>query len=146
MLSGAVVGTVAGVLAGCTSEPEAPPVDPDRLHLEGARDVEAQLLEVLRAAPTGDVPEAAVVAVEQHLTALDAALGRQGAPSSSASASSSTSASPTDAQTGPLRAADRAAAQHTKALRSTSAAITPLLASIAASDAAIAAALRPGAS
>jgi hypothetical protein len=151
VLRGAAMLPVTGamaVLGGCTED--APPAepDPDRVHLEAARDVESQTLQALIAdGPTPDAATDASAVLQSHIDALDAALRTAPSPAASSTDSLSglPSASPTEPANGAaVQALDAAATSHTRALRTASAAITPLLASIAASDAALAAALRRG--
>lgn len=141
----------AVALAACSRTPEPAPADPERQQLEAAREVEAQLLVALQS--DDSTPSDATEAVEQHLQALAGALGEteptpsaSASPSATSSPSVTASSAPSDglAILSPVKAADRAADEHTRGLRVATARITPLLASIAASDAAIAAALRAG--
>ena len=132
----------------CTDDPEPPPPDPDRVALENALEVEQELYVVvgnLKAAGR----DAVMVfgAVEAHVQALDTALGDP--PSMTVEMTPFESDSPTPSSLErfvsvdeAVRAADRAVNAHLRALRSASAVISPLLASVAASDAAIAAYLR----
>jgi hypothetical protein len=119
-------------MAACTSDTSAP-VDPDRELLDSALEVERDLLDAVAG---GDTPAEASAqdAVREHIAALEQALGQSAALSTSPSVMAP-----------PARAADRAANAHTRALRTASAPISPLLAAIAASDAAIAATLRSSA-
>lgn len=133
----------------CTSDPEQPPPDPDRVALESALDIELNLSMVMgNLKAEGLDALMAFGAVEAHVKALDTALGQP--PSVTAEVAPLGSASPSPSpptfasvEEG-IRAADRAVNAHSRALRSVSAEITPLLASIAASDAAVAAYLRGG--
>jgi hypothetical protein len=142
-----VAGTAvpAGLLltvAGCTEEASPPPPDPDRSALENALAVEEQLREVVTALPPewqGAVAAEAVVVVEAHLDVLRSALGES---TPSPSGSSSPSMAPPADLVDVLAATDAAVDSHTSALRQASAAISPLLASLAASDAALAALVR----
>ncbi len=153
-----VGGLCLPVLAAtaCTDDPEQPPPDPDRVALETALEVELELYLVVGNLKT-DGRDALMVsdAVEAHVQALDTALGQppsmtvELAPVDSASPAASPSPTPT-AQAfttveEAIRATDRAVNAHARALRSASAEITPLVASITASDAAVAAYLRGGA-
>jgi hypothetical protein len=144
----------------------------DRVALQSALDVEKRLyLVVGNLSGTGRDGLQAFDAVDAHVRALDTALGQPPSfstefappPSSpglsasrsataSPSLSPSSSSSPSSPGTSPrvtsidqaIRAADRAVNAHLRTLRSASAAITPLIASIAASDESIAAQLRGG--
>ena len=154
-----VGGLCLPVLAttACTDDPELAPPDPDRLALEAALDVELALYLVVGNLKA-DVDDALMVsdAVEAHVQALDSALRQspsmtfEVAPFDSASPAPSLSPSPSPSAQAfttveeAIRAADRAVNAHARALRSASAEITPLVASIAASDAAVAAYLRRG--
>lgn len=138
-------GVPAGLLltvAGCTEETSPPPPDPDRVALENALVVEEQLRDVVAALPTD--PQWAVTleatgVVGVHLEVLRTALG-ESTPSPSVSSSPSTGW-PADL-VDLLEATDAAVDSHTAALRQASPAISPLLASLAASDAALAALVR----
>ncbi|HEX5017753.1 MAG TPA: hypothetical protein VFX15_09225 [Actinomycetes bacterium] len=150
VLVGAVaVSVVPFGASGCTSGNDEPVTDPDRLALESALNVEVTLHRTLQGlargdAATQDAATQGVQAVDAHVTALSTALNEalEASPSSSASGTpEETTTTVGDA----VRAADHAADQHRRALRSASAEISPLLASIAASDAAVAALLRSGA-
>ena len=133
MASGLVM---TGLISGCTEQPQAAPVDADRVALTQAREREQLLLDQVRSwTPSRREPHSTVErVVEGHIVALDDVLG----------------ASPTQAAADVenlttlalAHAADRAADQHTRALRSTGAEPARLVASIAASDAAVAAHLR----
>lgn len=155
-----VGGLCLPVLAAtaCTDDPEQPPPDPDRVALETALEVELDLYLVVGNLKT-DARDALMVsdAVEAHVQALDTALGQppsmtyELAPVDSVSPAPSPSASPSPSAQAfttveeAIRATDRAVNAHARALRSASAEITPLVASITASDAAVAAYLRGGA-
>ena len=146
LLRVAGTGVPAGLLlavAGCTEEEASPPPpDPDRSALENALAVEEQLRDVVSALPPdrqGAVAAEAVGVVGAHLEVLRSALG-ESTPSPSGSPSPST-ASPTDLVE-VLAATDVAVDSHTAALRQASSATSPLLASLAASDAALAALIR----
>jgi hypothetical protein len=147
------------LVAGCTSgagdtvDTDGSVPDPDRSALENALDIEQTLYLVVGNVTSGgrDIVRA-LFAVSAHLRALDTALGQPASvvaalegirtplPTASPSPSQSSGRPPTVEQA--VRAADRAVNAHVRALRSASATVTPLLASIAASDAAIAAFLR----
>ena len=128
------------LLSGCTDQPQAPPVDTDRVALMQAREREQLLLDQVRSwTPSRREPHSTVErVVEGHIVALDDVLDEvlgaspTGAGSDVAKLTTLTLA----------HAADRAADQHTRALRSAGAEPARLLASIAASDAAVAAHLR----
>jgi hypothetical protein len=152
-----VGGLCLPVLAttACTDDPEQPPLDPDRVALESALNVEVGLLMLVGNLKAEGRDTAMVFgAVEEHVDALDAALGQPpsttyelaplGSPSPSPSDSPSSAPTPSAFATADeaIRTADRAVNAHLRALRSASAEITPLLASLAASDAAVAAYLR----
>lgn len=155
-----VVGlpSLAAVTAGtsaCTSNPPAPGIDPNRAALEGALVIERALLDVVTAWDGADPAQLALsVVVTEHIEALQSALADASEspatpPTPSTPPTPTATTTPTeDAATGDAttdtvrRAADDAADQHTRALRAASAMVTPLLASLAASDAAMAASLR----
>lgn len=138
--------------SACTSDPPAAlPPDPDRAALDAARDVEAELLDSLAGwSEPGMLLDKRTTSevLAAHLAALDTALGSSPAPSPSSSSFDSDQLSQSMPAAIPTSTAvalvDAAARDHTRALRSASAAISPLLASIAASDAALAGALRRG--
>ena len=134
-------GVPAGLLlalAGCTEEAPSPPPDPDRAAMENALAVEERLRDVVAALPPDPQRAAeAVGVVGVHLEVLRTALG-ESTPSPSASPSTTPPADLVDL----LEAADAAVDSHTAALRQASPAISPLLASLAASDAALAALVR----
>jgi hypothetical protein len=135
-------------LAGCTDQVEPAPPDPDRVALEQALAVEASLLAVLSAWEDGGATALdAVEVVDQHVQVLRAALGASPSPSptepSPPSQPSPTEPSAADPSTADVqRGIDDAADAHSAALRTASAGVSPLLASLAASDAALAAWLR----
>jgi hypothetical protein len=152
LLSGLCLPVLA-TTAACTGDPEEPPTDPDRVALETALDIEVDLYMVVGNLKGGG-PDAltAFSAVEAHVQALDTALGQppsttfELAPVDSASPalSPSPSAQAFVSVDEAIRATDRAVNAHVRALRSASAEISPLVASIAASDAAVSAYLRGG--
>jgi hypothetical protein len=134
-----------GALAAC-SEPEAPPIDPDRVALESALAAE-EVLAAAIAASTFDSPELRVQALavsDRHVSELREALGAGSAGSASPAPSPSpTTAGPSTGSTDDLvRVLDQTADAHTRALRRAPASLVPFLASLAASDAALAAAVR----
>lgn len=149
------------LVAGCTSgagdtvDTDGSVPDPDRSALENALDIEQTLYLVVGNVTSGgrDIVRA-LFAVSAHLRALDTALGQPASvvaalegirtplPTASPSPSPSQSSGRPPTVEQAVRAADRAVNAHVRALRSASATVTPLLASIAASDAAIAAFLR----
>lgn len=141
VLLGAAVSPLLFVATACTEDP--PPTvapDPDRDALQAAYVTEDQLRSALTswAAPRGDDKAAAVGIVDQHLEVLSTSLGGASSPERTSSAS----AGPAETTATVIRRLDAAADEHSKALRTSSAQIGPLLASIAASDAALAASLR----
>lgn len=139
--TGVSAGLVLAV-TGCTEKAAPPPPDPDRSALEDALAVEEQLRDVAAALPPdGRYAFAldAVGIVDAHLEVLRSALG-ESTPSSSGSPSPST-APPVDLAD-LLSATDAAVDSHTSALRQASPVVSPLLASLAASDAALAALVR----
>ena len=146
--------TLPLLLSACTNDDATPAADPDRAALESALDVELALYDVVGNMQGLRIRDALqpLGAVQAHVDALDSALGQppsvtaELAPLGSASPSVSSSPSPSPFSTveEAIRAADRAVNSHTRALRTASAEISPLLASIAASDAAVAAFLRAG--
>jgi hypothetical protein len=136
----------AAATAACTdTAPPPPPTDPDRVALEAAQTIEAELLGLAgrwSVAATGATRLATQVTdvLEAHLATLATTLGSTpvGTPSAS-----TTSAEPELVTSSTLAiAAARAAHAHTTSLRSTGGQAAQLLASIAASDSAIADALR----
>jgi hypothetical protein len=148
-------------LAGCTSDsPE--PADPDRESVEAALAAEEALAAAIASWPAASSYQTALVAA--HTAVLRETLGMSSAPASAASSSPSTSAtsaatsstssattvSTTGSTTGSttsrsdvVRAANDTERSHLRALTSVSAAVSPLLASLAASDAALAESLQP---
>lgn len=153
VLLGAAAAPLMLVATGCTDEP-APQVvvDPDREALEAAYGVEDQLGRLLTqwTSSPDEARTRADAVIGQHLDALSASLGGVlgGEPLPTASPPESDPAASPDASTATttdlVRALDDAADAHSRALRTASAPISPLLASIAASDAALAASLRGG--
>ena len=146
VLLGAVGGSLLLSTGACTDDPPVePPIDPDRVALEAALELEAAALVSLQgwSASAGDraVTQAdALAVVSAHVTALGAALGTT--PSASPSPSDSYELVPTLSTGQAVALLDDAASDHTRSLRTASAPISPLLASVAASDAALAAAIR----
>lgn len=144
LLAGTASVPLLMAASACTGDPPAAlPADPDRAALEAARDVEAELLDSLAGwSDQGTLVDKRRVneVLEAHLAALDTALGSSPSPNPSPSPSTP-AAIPTSTA---VALVDSATRDHTRALRSASAAISPLLASIAASDAALAGALRRG--
>ncbi|MFL6182726.1 MAG: hypothetical protein ACJ73J_10510 [Actinomycetes bacterium] len=140
------------LVSACTQDDRAPATDPDRTALEAALEAEKDLYMVIANLKTGGGRAGLQPfwAVDAHVKALDAALGQApsvtfdiappGSPSPPPSPSQQRSPSVDEA----IRAADHAVNAHDRALRAASAEITPLIASIAASDAAVAAYLRSG--
>lgn len=141
------VGVPAGVLlvSGCRAQTPPPTPDPDRLALERALAVEEQLADAVAGLPPdlrSPLTATEVEVVDAHVQVLRSALD---VASQSASPSASPSASLPPSSAGlddVLTAADAATDSHTLALRRASASISPLLASLAASDAALAALVR----
>lgn len=152
----ALCGAVALPLlvSACTNDGATPATDPDRTALESALDVEKDLYLVVGnlKAVGGRAGLQPTWAVNEHVKALDTALGQSPSFTYEIEPLGPTSPSPSPSFTQhgfpsvdeAIRAADRAVNAHLRALRSASAAISPLIASIAASDAAIAAFLRGG--
>jgi hypothetical protein len=142
-VAGAAVPTgLLLAVAGCTGQASPPPEDPDRSALEDALAVEEQLRDVVVALPPEQqraVVAVAVDTVEAHLDVLRSSLGDA---TPSPSVSFSPSAGPPVGLVDLLAATDAAVDSHTVALRQASPAISPLLASLAASDAALAALVR----
>ena len=141
VLLGATVSPLLLVATACTEDP--PPTvapDPDREALQAAYVTEDELRSALTnwAAPRAADKAAAVGIVDQHLEVLGTSLGGASSPERTASAS----AGPAETTATVIRRLDAAADEHSKALRTSGAQIGPLLASIAASDAALAASLR----
>ncbi|MCZ3386302.1 MAG: hypothetical protein LH630_04920 [Actinomycetia bacterium] len=131
--------------SACTEDPPvAPPTDPARDALEAARSVEVTTLESLQNwsvdAGTGTAPVIVGEVLIGHVAALDEALGTSPTPRPLESTDRNTALT----LKGVIDLLDAAAAAHTKALRTAPAAVSPLLASIAASDAVLAAATRRG--
>ena len=140
VLLGAAVSPLLVVATACTEDP--PPTvapDPDREALQAAYLTEDELRSALTgwASSRADAKAAAVGVVDQHLQVLSTSLG--GAPSLESTASAS---NPAETTATVIRRLDAAADEHSKALRTSGAQVGPLLASIAASDAALAASLR----
>ena len=133
-------------MGACTEDPPVePPADSDREALEAAREAEAAALAAMegweaRTDASAVAPTEARTVVIAHVTALDDALSATPAPSPTGSESLERVPAPSTEQVVALL--DDAAGQHTRALRTSSPEISPLLASIAASDAALAAAIR----
>jgi hypothetical protein len=153
LLVGAVGVPLLLSASACTEDAPADlPADPDRDALQAARDVEAATLVSLENWPAEDVgssavtPAAARTVVSAHVDVLDQTLGQPlGQPLSRAPTASGAESYELDRtlSTGQVVALlDSAADAHTRALRGASPEISPLLASIAASDAALAAAIR----
>ncbi len=144
VLLGAAASPLLFVATACTEDP-APTVatDPDREALQAAYATEDELSSALTSwtAPRPEDKAAAVGIVAQHLEALSTSLGGASSLESTASASASAS-SPAETTATVIRRLDAAADEHSRALRTSSAEISPLLASIAASDASLAASLR----
>jgi hypothetical protein len=155
VLLAAAGGPLVFSIGACTDDPPVePPADPDREALEAAREVEMTALASIEewwpdvAESSITAPNASAV-VGAHVIALDDALSatptpavqpQTPSPSPSPSLSMELVPAPSTAQVVALL--DDAARQHTRALRTASPEISPLLASIAASDAALAAAIR----
>ena len=139
--------TLPLLVSACTNNEATPAADPDRIALEAALEVEQELLGVVeRWNRSGRLPVDAINVVNNHVSTLGIALGKA-SPSPSPTGSSSyllVPGGPSVSTQAVIAAADSATNKHTRALRSASPTITPLIASIAASDAAIAAFLRGG--
>jgi hypothetical protein len=146
-----VLVAVAGfplLLSASACSEDAPvdlPADPDREALEAAHEVEAEALSSLAgwtpgSDDSGIAPAEARAVIGAHLAALAAALSST--PSATPSASESNELVPTLSTAQVVTVLDSAADDHTRALRDASPEISPLLASIAASDASLAAAIR----
>ncbi len=134
--------------SACTQDPaDDLPVDPDREALEAAYEVEAATLASLegwslKANDSTVTPTEARTVINAHISALAMALSATPSAAPSSSGSESYELVPTLSTAQTAAVLDSAADDHTRALRSASPEISPLLASIAASDAALAAALR----
>jgi hypothetical protein len=146
VLLSAVGGPLLLSIGACTDDPPAqPPADPDREALQAARDVEAGALAAMvgwdTAADESSVtPTDARATVGAHVSALDKALTATPTPTPTGSGDAyELLPSPDSWQV--VVALRSAAKHHTRALRTASPEISPLLASIAASDAALAAAI-----
>lgn len=144
MGAGVPVGMLVSV-SGCRAQAPPPAPDPDRTALQRALAVEEQLAVAVTGLPPDrhqDLTATAVEVIEAHVQVLRSTLGT--APPA-VSPSTSPSADPPPPSTGlddVLTAAGAAADSHTRELRRASASISPLLASLAASDAALAALVR----
>lgn len=148
LLRAAGAGLPAGVLvavSGCRAQTPPPAPDPDRVALQRALAVEEQLAVAVAGLPPDRHPsltDTAVEVVDTHVQVLTSALGTT-SPSASPAASPSAGSSPSSTGLDDvLTAAGAAADSHTFELRRASASISPLLASLAASDAALAALVR----
>ncbi len=152
LLLGGLGASLLLSVSACTEDPPADlPTDPDRDALEAAKGLEVTTLASLAGWTAGDddsavTPTRARAVVGAHISALATALSTP--PTTSApptpvpSGSESFLPAPVDFTKQVVAALDAAASDHTRALRTASPQITPLLASIAASDAALAAAIR----
>ncbi len=148
LLIGAVGIPMSLSVTACTGDaPVDLPADPDREALEAAQEVEVATLAALEGWPMdandGTVTRAEVSsAISAHIAALVAALTSTPPAIPSPSGSGSYALIPTLSTAQVVAMLDSAASEHTRALRTASPEISPLLASIAASDAAVAAAIR----
>ncbi len=149
LLVGAVGVPLLLSASACTEDaPAELPADPDRDALQAARDVEAATLVSLENWPAEDVgssavtPAAARTVVSAHVDVLDQTLSQPPSRAPTASRSESYELDRTLSTGQVVALLDSAADDHTRALRGASPEISPLLASIAASDAALAAAIR----
>lgn len=152
LLLGAVSVPVVLTVGACTDDsPIELPADPERTALSAAR-VDEQVVRAALATWPGSEREGDVTALEglaiidAHIAALDASLANATAlaPSGSASASTSDHVVPLVSTERVIELLHDAVTAHTRALRSATAQISPLLASIAGSDAALAAAIDGG--
>lgn len=148
VLLGAVGAPLLLIIGGCTDQPavEVAP-DPDRQTLEATEEIEAETLSALAGWSDGADNSAvsrdeARSVISAHIAALATALSAPPSTAPSSSESESYELVPTLSTAQAVAALDSAADEHTRALRSASAEISPLIASIAASDAALAAAIR----
>ena len=148
LLAGAVGIPLLLSTSACTEDPPADlPADPAREALQAAREVEAATLLSLGGwSPDEDAsvvtPADAREAVSAHVDALDDALSATPSATPPPSGSGSEEQVPEISTDQVVVALDAAADNHTRALRTASPEISPLLASIAASDATLAAAIR----
>jgi hypothetical protein len=144
-VAGAPLALAVLTVSSCTEDPPAAPApDPDREALESARGVENELRATILTWTAEPAEQStALTVVDGHLSALDVALGAASAATMSGSPVPSASSADLPTSTATLvTRLDVAVDEHTMALRSASPQISPLLASIAASDAALGAAVR----
>ncbi len=132
------------LVTGCTDEPSPTPVDPDRMALLAALEREQDLLAQSLSWEGDAVPAAEVRRVLQiHVDRLASTVGTTVTPTPTESPTPTDSSTATVLSTSELaREADRAADGHTQLLASAGVEPAQLLASLAASDAALAAYLR----
>jgi hypothetical protein len=143
LLLGATAIPLALTASGCTQdEPVEPPVDPDRAALQSALETEAALSSVITSwtPATPDDQRAALQVVDAHVEALTVALGT--GTGTGTGTAGTPSAAPTVSTREMQRSVDAAADAHTRALRTSGPRVSPLIAAIAASDAALGASLR----
>jgi hypothetical protein len=140
----APLGAVAVLLVGCRSSTEEPaPVDPDRVSLTAALEREESLLQLTAGwRGTTDLltPAAAMAMVTAHIDALKQTLG--GGPTPTASVTPTQDNPPASSDRQLAAAASDTALAHRRALMTTGGPTARLLASLSASDAALARAVR----
>ena len=133
-----------GLVSGCTDKPSAIPVDPDRVALLAALERERGLLAQSLRWEGDEVPAAEVHRVLQtHVERLADTVSTPVTPTSTATSPTPTTSVVTAPSTLDVaREADRVADEHTQSVSAAGAETAQLLASLAASDAAVAAYLR----
>ncbi|MCZ3390199.1 MAG: hypothetical protein LH645_14035 [Actinomycetia bacterium] len=147
LLLGAVGAPLLLSIGACTDDPPVDlPTDPDRAALEAAQEVEAATRASLEGWPASAdysavTPADASAVVSAHISALATALSMSPAALPSPSGSEPDVLRPTLSTSEVVAVLDAAASDHTRALRTASPEISPLLASIAASDATLATAI-----
>lgn len=133
-----------GLVSGCTDKPSAIPVDPDRVALLAALERERSLL-AESLLWEGDAVAAAEVhlVLQTHVERLADTVSTPVTPTSTATPTPTSTSVVTAPSTLDLaREADRVADGHTQSIPAAGAETAQLLASLAASDAAVAAYLR----
>jgi hypothetical protein len=137
-------GLTLGLVSGCTDKPSPIPIDPDRVALLAAFERERSLLAQSLLWDGEAVPAAEVRAVLQtHVERLASTVSTPVTPTSTATPTLTGSSVVTEPSTLDLaREAGRVADEHTQSIPAAGAQTAQLLASLAASDAALAAYLR----
>jgi hypothetical protein len=140
-LAAPILVAIGASVAGCTTPPAPVADDPDRDALTQALATEEALLAWTKTWDQGsDLQKAIGRVLNTHVATLTQTLGSSATPSTTPSPSTS-APSPFTETDAFRRATLRAAAEHTKASRDAEPQTAQLLASLAASDAAIATAL-----